>query len=113
MFSDGTFGDGTFLEWDIKRAGPFVCAPYVCVWGACTVVCRGVCMCVGCTYVQYCTYVCVGVYRVCKYVCGGEWVCVEVGRYVSRCVSGCMYVCQCINIDTRGRKETGSAKGKQ
>jgi hypothetical protein len=37
MFGDGTFSDGTFLEWDISRAGPFVCAPvkntiftYVC-----------------------------------------------------------------------------------
>ncbi len=27
MFSDGTFGDGTFLEWDVSRTGPFVCAP--------------------------------------------------------------------------------------
>ncbi len=27
MFSDGTFSDGTFLEWDVSKAGPFVCAP--------------------------------------------------------------------------------------
>jgi hypothetical protein len=27
MFSDGTFSDGTFLEWDVTRAGPFVCTP--------------------------------------------------------------------------------------
>ncbi len=27
MFSEGTFGDGTFLEWDVSRPGPFVCAP--------------------------------------------------------------------------------------
>ncbi len=26
-FSDGTFNDGTFCEWDVSRAGPFVCAP--------------------------------------------------------------------------------------
>jgi hypothetical protein len=23
----GTFSDGTFREWDVSRAGPFVCAP--------------------------------------------------------------------------------------
>jgi hypothetical protein len=26
-FKSWTFSDGTFLEWDISRAGPFVCAP--------------------------------------------------------------------------------------
>jgi hypothetical protein len=27
----GTFSDGTFCEWDISRAGPFVRAPYFLV----------------------------------------------------------------------------------
>jgi hypothetical protein len=60
---------------------------YVCVWGVCTYVCGGVCMCLGCT--------------VCMYVCGDVWMCVEI------------YACvlECIYIGTRGRKETGSAKG--
>jgi hypothetical protein len=26
-FKSWTFSDGTFLEWDVSRAGPFVCAP--------------------------------------------------------------------------------------
>ncbi len=42
-------------------------------------------------------YVCV--WGVCTYVCGDE------------CVWGC--VCECIYIDKRGRKETGSAEGNQ
>jgi hypothetical protein len=28
-FKSWTFSDGTFLEWDVSRAGPFVCAPTV------------------------------------------------------------------------------------
>jgi hypothetical protein len=28
-FKSWTFSDGTFLEWDVSRAGPFVCAPSV------------------------------------------------------------------------------------
>ncbi len=27
-FKSRTFSDGTFLEWDVSRAGPFVCAPF-------------------------------------------------------------------------------------
>jgi hypothetical protein len=30
MFSDGTFSDGMFSEWDVSRAGHFVCAPFIC-----------------------------------------------------------------------------------
>jgi hypothetical protein len=26
-FKSWTFSEGTFLEWDISRAGPFVCTP--------------------------------------------------------------------------------------
>ncbi len=26
-FKSWTFSDGTFLEWNVSRAGPFVCAP--------------------------------------------------------------------------------------
>jgi hypothetical protein len=26
-FKSWAFSDGTFLEWDVSRAGPFVCAP--------------------------------------------------------------------------------------
>ncbi len=28
-FKSWTFSDGTFLEWDVSRAGPFVCAPKI------------------------------------------------------------------------------------
>ncbi len=28
-FKSWTFSDGTFLEWDVSRAGPFVCAPFI------------------------------------------------------------------------------------
>ncbi len=30
-FKSWAFGDGTFLEWDVSSAGPFVCAPYACL----------------------------------------------------------------------------------
>ncbi len=28
-FKSWSFSDGTFLEWDVSRAGPFVCAPHI------------------------------------------------------------------------------------
>ncbi len=28
-FKSWTFSDGKFLEWDVSRAGPFVCAPRI------------------------------------------------------------------------------------
>ncbi len=64
------------------------------MWGVCTFVCGGVCMCVG------------------MYVCG--WgICRGVWMYVLY-VWG-VYVCvfEFIFIDTRGRKETSGAKGNQ
>jgi hypothetical protein len=48
----------------------------VCVWGVCTYVCGGACMCLGCT--------------VFTHVCGD--VGVFVGMDVHKCM-GCMYVC--------------------
>jgi hypothetical protein len=87
----------------------------------CTFVCGDVCICLG-VYVYVCgvyVYLCVGEYvcgwgrmYVCMYVCG-----VYVGTYlcggVCMCVGMYVCVCECIYIDTRGRKETGSAKGNQ
>jgi hypothetical protein len=31
-FSDSILSDGMFLEWDVSRAGPFVCAPNMHVY---------------------------------------------------------------------------------
>ncbi len=40
-FKSWTFSDGTFLEWDVSRAGPFVCAPFVV--SVCQILCFPVC----------------------------------------------------------------------
>jgi hypothetical protein len=68
-------------------------------------------------YMWGCMYVCggVGVYVCVWAVCICVWGCMYMCLGCTVCVWGCMHVCVSVYtyIGTRGRKETGSAKGNQ